>query len=141
MMLKKFVVSIISIFLITSCSSGSSATDKANKAVCQDISGYMEGSGDRERATRASLLTAATMISIYSPPAVEDWVTYVSPLKGDYVPSLYDNDNAVYQSLFRMQELALDYIYTKNSGRYLLEGRYYLERKLFLHFCGLETWK
>jgi 1-aminocyclopropane-1-carboxylate deaminase/D-cysteine desulfhydrase-like pyridoxal-dependent ACC family enzyme len=81
------------------------------------------------------------MISIYSPPAVEDWVTYVSPLKGDYVPSLYDNDNAVYQSLFRMQELALDYIYTKNSGRYLLEGRYYLERKLFLHFCGLETWK
>ena len=119
------------ILILTSCTSGSNEVEKANKKVCDDILSYMEGSAYGE-ATPRTLLIAVNKIAEYKPASVADWVTYVSPSDGDYVPSLYDNDNSLYQSLFRLQSQALDFINSFNAGSYYNEWRYFQKE------CGVE---
>lgn len=126
-----FLLAVILALVTSSCSSSNSASSDANEKVCNDIAVFMEGSGYME-GTRESLMNAVNKIIAYRPDAVSDWVNYVSPSEGDYVPSLNDNDNAVYQSLYRLQSQAIDYSNTRNSGAY------YNEWKYFLQFCGIE---
>ena len=81
--------------------------------------------------TRESLMEAVIELAFYEPPAEDDWITYVSPRDGEYRPSLNDNDNAVYQNLYRLQQQAIDYADSRNSGAY------YNEWKYFQKGCGL----
>lgn len=123
--MKKTVISILVLPLIlASCSGG--GLSASNKKVCADISRIMEGSGYME-GTRDSLLKATINLAFYEPDSIEDWVTYVSPSDGSYRPSLNDNDNAVYQNLYRLQEQAINYIDSKNSGLFYNEWRYFQE--------------
>jgi hypothetical protein len=108
--------------VLTGCSSG--GLSASNKVVCAEVAEIMEGSGYMQ-GTRESLMTAVIELSYYEPAPVEDWITYVTPLDGEYSPSLYDNDNPVYQNLYRLQKQALDYVNTKNSGKYYNEWRYF----------------
>lgn len=110
--------------LLQGCSSG--GLTAANKIVCAEVAEIMKGSGYME-GTRASLMDAVIELAFYEPPATDDWISYMSPADGDYRPSLYDNNNAVYQNLYRLQEQAIDYADTRNSGAYYNEWRYFEE--------------
>jgi hypothetical protein len=103
---------------LSACSSG--GLSAANKVVCAEVAEIMNGSGYMQ-GTRESLMKAVIEITYYDPAPVGDWITYVSPLDGQYAPSLYDNDNAVYQNLFQLQEQAIDYTNTRNAGAYYSE--------------------
>jgi hypothetical protein len=123
--MKKTLISILVLpFILASCAGG--GLSASNKKVCADISTMMEGSGYME-GSRDSLLKATISLAFYEPDATEDWVTYVSPKDGSYRPSLNDNDNAVYQNLYRLQEQAINYIDSKNSGLFYNEWRYFQE--------------
>jgi len=108
--------------LLPGCSSG--GLSASNKVVCAEVAEIMKGSGYME-GTRESLMEAVVELAYYDPNPVDDWITYVSPLDGEYRPSLYDNDNAVYQNLFRLQEQAINYTNTRNSGMYYNEWEYF----------------
>lgn len=108
--------------LIPGCSSG--GLSASNKAVCADVAEIMKGSGYMQ-GTRESLMKAVIELAYYEPDPVDDWITYVSPLDGEYSPSLYDNDNAIYQNLYRLQEQAINYADTRNSGSYYNEWGYF----------------
>lgn len=110
--------------LLASCSSG--GLSASNAAVCTEVAEIMKGSGYME-GTRETLMNAVVELANFEPAAVDDWVTYVSPADGEYRPSLYDNDNAVYQNLYRLQEQAMSYAETLNSGAYYVEWRYFEE--------------
>ena len=114
--------SVLAMTLLPGCSSG--GLSASNKVVCADVAEIMKGSGYME-GTRESLMEAVVELAYYDPAPVEDWITYVSPLDGEYRPSLYDNDNAVYQNLFRLQEQAINYTNTRNSGMYYNEWEYF----------------
>lgn len=114
--------SLISILLFSGCSSG--GLSASNKVVCADVAEIMKGSGYME-GTRESLMEAVVELAYYEPDYVDDWITYVSPLDGEYRPSLNDNDNAVYQNLYRLQEQAINYADTRNSGAYYNEWEYF----------------
>ena len=122
--------------LLSACSSGGLSTSNAgglsasNAVVCTEVAEIMKGSGKFE-GTRETLMNAVIQLYLYEPAAVDDWITYVSPADGDYRPSLNDNDNAVYQNLYRLQAQAIDYADTKNSGAYYNEWRNFEEG------CGL----
>jgi hypothetical protein len=75
--------------------------------------------------TRESLMNALTQLALYEPASIDDWITYVSPADGEYSPSLNDNDNGVYQNLYRLQEQAISYAETRNSGAFYGELRYF----------------
>jgi hypothetical protein len=109
------------ITFISGCSSG--GLSASNKVVCAEVAEIMEGSGYME-GTRESLLNAAIELAFYDPPYVDDWVTYRSAPQ-DYAPSLNDNDNPVYQNLYRLQAQAIDYIDSRNSGAYYNEWSYF----------------
>ena len=106
--------------LLSGCSSG--GLSASNQVVCAEVAEIMKGSGYMQ-GTRESLMKAVIALSYFDPAPVDDWITYVSPLDGQYSPSLYDNDNPVYQNLFRLQEQAIDYTNTRNSGYYYNEWR------------------
>ncbi len=110
------------ITFISGCSSG--GLSASNKVVCAEVAEIMEGSGYME-GTRESLMNAAIELAFYEPASIDDWITYVSPTDGEYVPSLNDNDNAVYQNLYRLQGQAIDYVDSRNSGAYYNEWGYF----------------
>ena len=109
------------IALIPGCSSG--GLSSSNKVVCAEVAEIMEGSGYME-GTRESLLNAIAELIFYEPAYVDDWITYRSPPR-DYAPSLNDNDNAVYQNLYRLQEQGVDYVDSRNSGAFYNEWSYF----------------
>lgn len=133
-MKRKFIASLMlaTSALLSSCSSdelsasNSEELSASNAGVCAEVAEIMKGSGPFE-GTRETLMEAVIELIFYEPAAVDDWITYVSPADGDYRPSLYDNDNAVYQNLYRLQAQAMDYADTKNSGAYYNEWRYFQE--------------
>ena len=125
------VVTTFMFFTLSACSGNSSEVENANNKVCEDVLAFMKGSGYMQ-GTRESLMNAVTQVASYQPDAVADWVTYVSPQDGSYVPSLYDNDNSLYQSLYRLQTQALDYMASLNAGAYYGEWRYFQKE------CGVE---
>lgn len=132
LMSKRIILLLIPFSLLfTACSSGSNEVESANKKVCEDILSFMKDSAYGE-ATPRTLLIAVNKIAEYKPGQVADWITYVSPSDGDYVPSLYDNDNSLYQSLYRLQSQALDFLESFNAGRYYSEWRYFQKE------CGVE---
>ena len=108
--------------LLPGCSSG--GLSASNKVVCAEVAEIMKGSGYMQ-GTRESLMDAVIALAFYEPDPIDDWITYVSPADGAYVPSLYDNDNAVYQNLYRLQAQAIDYTDTRNSGAYYNEWGYF----------------
>lgn len=123
--MKKALISLITIpVLLVGCSGSGLST--SNEKVCDDIAAIMKGSGYMQ-GTRDSLLKATISLAFYEPDSTEDWVTYVSPRDGSYRPSLNDNDNAVYQNLYRLQEQAISYIDSKNSGLFYNEWKYFQE--------------
>lgn len=109
------------IALIPSCSS--SGLSSSNKAVCTEVAEIMKGSGYME-GTRDSLMTAVIDLAFYDPPYVDDWVTYRTPPQ-DYAPSLDNNNNPVYQNLYRLQVQAIDYMDSRNSGAFYNEWKYF----------------
>ena len=115
-------VFVLMMTLLSGCSSG--GLSASNKVVCAEVAEIMKGSGYMQ-GTRESLMKAVVELAYYDPDPVDDWITYVSPLDGEYTPSLYDNDNAVYQNLFRLQEQAINYTNTRNSGMYYNEWEYF----------------
>ena len=114
--------SVLAMALLPACSSG--GLSASNKVVCAEVAEIMKGSGYMQ-GTRETLMKAVTELAYYEPPADDDWITYVSPADGEYRPSLYDNDNAVYQNLYRLQEQAISYVDTRNSGAYYNEWEYF----------------
>jgi hypothetical protein len=108
--------------LLTGCSSESLSA--SNRIVCAEVAEIMKGSGYME-GTRESLMNALTQLALYEPASIDDWITYVSPADGEYSPSLNDNDNGVYQNLYRLQEQAISYAETRNSGAFYGELRYF----------------
>jgi hypothetical protein len=114
--------SALAMAFLPACSSG--GLSASNKVVCAEVAEIMEGSGYMQ-GTRETLMNAVTELAYYDPPADDDWITYVSPADGEYRPSLYDNDNAVYQNLYRLQEQAISYADTRNSGAYYNEWEYF----------------
>jgi hypothetical protein len=114
--------SVLAMALLPGCSSG--GLSASNKVVCADVAEIMKGSGYMQ-GTRESLMKAVVKLAYYDPDPIDDWITYVSPLDGEYRPSLYDNDNAVYQNLYRLQEQAISYADTRNSGAYYNEWEYF----------------
>ena len=78
----------------------------------------------KNKGTRESLINAAIDLAFYDPPYVDDWVTYRRAPQ-DYAPSLNDNDNPVYQNLYRLQAQAIDYIDSRNAGAYYNEWSYF----------------
>ena len=109
--------------LLSGCSSG--GLSASNKVVCAEVAEIMKGSGYMQ-GTRESLMKAVIELSNYDPAPVDDWITYVSPLDGQDSLSpddLAKFDNPVYQNLFRLQEQAIDYTNTRNSGYYYNEWR------------------
>ena len=114
--------SVLAMALLPGCSSGGFSA--SNKVVCADVAEIMKGSGYMQ-GTRESLMKAVVELAYYDPDPIDDWITYVSPLDGEYRPSLYDNDNAVYQNLYRLQEQAISYTDTRNSGAYYNEWEYF----------------
>jgi hypothetical protein len=109
------------ISLIPGCSSN--GLSSSNKVVCAEVAEIMKGSGYME-GTRESLMNAAIDLALYDPPYVDDWVTYRRAPQ-DYAPSLNDNDNPVYQNLYRLQAQAIDYIDSRNAGAYYNEWSYF----------------
>jgi len=109
------------ISLIPGCSSN--GLSSSNKVVCAEVAEIMKGSGYME-GTRESLMNAAIDLAFYDPPYVDDWVTYRRAPQ-DYAPSLNDNDNPVYQNLYRLQAQAIDYIDSRNAGAYYNEWSYF----------------
>lgn len=122
--------SLITMALLPGCSSG--GLSASNKVVCDEVAEIMQGSGYMQ-GTRESLMNAVIELAFYEPASVDDWITYTSPADGEFRPSLYDNDNAVYQNLYRLQAQAIDYTDTRNSGAYYNEWRY------FEKGCGFTT--
>ena len=123
--MKRFVIAVASVLamaLLPACSSG--GLSASNTVVCAEVAAIMKGSGYMQ-GTRESLMDAVIELALYEPPAEDDWITYVSPADGEYRPSLYDNDNAVYQNLYRLQEQAINYADTRNSGAYYNEWEYF----------------
>jgi hypothetical protein len=112
--------------LLSGCSSG--GLSASSEAVCAELAEIMKGSGPFE-GTRETLMNAVVEIAFFEPPAVDGWITYVSPADGDYRPSPNDNDEdyMVYANLYRLQAQAIDYTDTKNSGAYYREWRYFEE--------------
>lgn len=108
--------------LLSGCSSG--GLSASNTVVCAEVAEIMKGSGYME-GTRESLMNAVIELAFYEPASVDDWITYVRAVDGAYRPSLYDNDNGVYQNLYRLQKQAIDYAETRNSGAYYNEWRYF----------------
>ena len=125
-MKRKLLVSLtlVTSALLSACSSG--GLSASNAVVCTEVAEIMKGSGYME-GTRETLMNAVIKLYFYEPAGVDDWITYVSPADGDYMPSLNDNDNAVYQNLYRLQEQAIDYADTKNSGAYYRQWSYFEE--------------
>lgn len=129
--MRKLIASAIAVSLLTSgCSSG--GLSASNKVVCAEVAEIMQGSGYMQ-GTRESLMNAVIELAFYNPASVDDWVTYTSPDDGEYRPSLNDNDNAVYQNLYRLQAQAIDYADTRNSNKFYNEWRY------FEKGCGFTT--
>ena len=114
--------SVLAMAILPGCSSG--GLSESNKVVCADVAEIMKGSGYMQ-GTRESLMKAVVELAYYDPDPIDDWITYVSPIDGEYRPSLYDNDNAVYQNLYRLQEQAISYADTRNSGAYYNEWEYF----------------
>lgn len=129
-MLKPILGVLLTCTLLTGCSGGSS--NAANDKVCSDVAEIMQGSGYMQ-GTRESLRNATIELAFYQPDSVDDWVTYVSPAEGSYEPSLNDNDNAIYQNLYRLQEKAIEYVDSLNAGAFYNEWEYFQEG------CGFPT--
>jgi len=117
----KYLCLVALILSIAGCSSN--GLSSSNKVVCAEVAEIMKGSGYME-GTRESLMNAAIDLAFYDPPYVDDWVTYRSAPQ-DYAPSLNDNDNPVYQNLYRLQAQAIDYIDSRNAGAYYNEWSYF----------------
>ena len=117
----KYLCLVALILSIAGCSSN--GLSSSNKVVCAEVAEIMKGSGYME-GTRESLMNAAIELALYDPPYVDDWVTYRSAPQ-DYAPSLNDNDNPVYQNLYRLQAQAIDYIDSRNAGAYYNEWSYF----------------
>jgi len=117
----KYLCLVALILSIAGCSSN--GLSSSNKVVCAEVAEIMKGSGYME-GTRESLMNAAIDLALYDPPYVDDWVTYRRAPQ-DYAPSLNDNDNPVYQNLYRLQAQAIDYIDSRNSGAYYNEWSYF----------------
>ena len=117
----KYLCLVALILSIAGCSSN--GLSSSNKVVCAEVAEIMKGSGYME-GTRESLMNAAIDLALYDPPYVDDWVTYRSAPQ-DYAPSLNDNDNPVYQNLYRLQAQAIDYIDSRNAGAYYNEWSYF----------------
>ena len=117
----KYLCLVALILSIAGCYSN--GLSSSNKVVCAEVAEIMKGSGYME-GTRESLMNAAIDLAFYDPPYVDDWVTYRSAPQ-DYAPSLNDNDNPVYQNLYRLQAQAIDYIDSRNAGAYYNEWSYF----------------
>jgi len=117
----KYLCLVALILSIAGCSSN--GLSSSNKVVCAEVAEIMKGSGYME-GTRESLMNAAIDLALYDPPYVDDWVTYRRAPQ-DYAPSLNDNDNPVYQNLYRLQAQAIDYIDSRNAGAYYNEWSYF----------------